>query len=410
MTGDFQASVLRITSGDPNNSRFGTGFVIHQDERYSYLLTCAHVVDDVGGPGQVLVGETTASVIAAGAADGLDLAVLRVEGLSDKPSLRLIASGKKGRSFTTAGFQVLTKQYLIRRLEGALGEQVGLEFRDQAERIEAWDLTIIDDYQLQPGYSGSPVVDQASGDVLAVVSHRHGEGKRGLAISVEALEKIWSDMPAALKADLERPGPPTRPASPPPPITVTPSPIQPIPQPRPDRGLPRVLLIGGVGAVVFILLAVLLGPLGGLLNGDRARPIAPGLVIDATPTPVVTLTPTAQPTDTPGVPWLGDITFAHRFDAYTFEIIDPAISFPAGTTEVHAIFEFGGISRDAVWKRIWYVDGNEAARKEEPWNEEPDGIFDLPLQNEGQPLPAGNWRLELYVNDGLLSAGNFSIE
>ena len=47
-----------------------------------------------------------------------------------------------------------------------------------------------DDY-LQPGYSGSPVIDKYSNTVLGVVSHRRGKGDKGLAISIEALSEIW---------------------------------------------------------------------------------------------------------------------------------------------------------------------------------------------------------------------------
>ncbi len=153
---------------------------------------------DVGGPDKVQVGGTTATVVASGADDGLDLAVLKCSTLAAIPALPLQASDQKGNQFTTAGFQLFGKEFLIRTLHGQLGEQVGLESRKRQTRIDAWDLQITDDYLLQPGYSGSPVINEASGHVLGIVSHRQGEGEKGLAISIQALATIWPKMPPQL--------------------------------------------------------------------------------------------------------------------------------------------------------------------------------------------------------------------
>lgn len=157
----------------------------------AYVLTCAHVVRDVGGKEKVKADSKPATVIASGEDDGLDLAVLQVDGLGGKSEINLQVSGKRESPFITAGFQLYDKAHLIRSLQGNLGEPVGLQSIRIGERIQAWDLRIDGDYSLQPGYSGSPVVDESSGCVLGIVSHRQGEGKRGLAISIEALEKIW---------------------------------------------------------------------------------------------------------------------------------------------------------------------------------------------------------------------------
>jgi hypothetical protein len=46
-------SVVLITSADVKNSRFGTGFIFRHQEDWTYLITCAHVVQDVGGNEQV---------------------------------------------------------------------------------------------------------------------------------------------------------------------------------------------------------------------------------------------------------------------------------------------------------------------------------------------------------------------
>jgi hypothetical protein len=192
MTVDLQASIVLITSSDRNNSRFGSGFVVRRSGGTAFILTCAHVIKDIGGAEQVIVDGVPATVIASGEDSSLDLAVVRAEGLWDKPPLSWRIAGEKGSPFLTAGFQLFGKDHLIRPLRGALGEQGGLQSVQFNERVQVWDLRILDDYTLQPGYSGSPVVDAASGDVIGVVSHRQGEGRSGLAISLAALAKIWT--------------------------------------------------------------------------------------------------------------------------------------------------------------------------------------------------------------------------
>jgi cold shock CspA family protein len=194
MSDSWQDSVVLIVSSDPNESHFGTGFVIGKHEQTTYLLTCAHVVRDVGGPDKIEINGSQARVIASSSENGADLAVLLIEKLLDVPLIPLLplySGSEKGKPFSTAGFQLDGKQYLIRTLHGTLGKQVGIQERGREDRIRAWDLEITDTYSLQPGYSGSPVVDEYN-RVIGVVNTRRGEGKTGAAIFIEALEKIWT--------------------------------------------------------------------------------------------------------------------------------------------------------------------------------------------------------------------------
>jgi tetratricopeptide (TPR) repeat protein len=199
MNEKLQNSVVLVTSSNPDIADFGTGFVIHRDDQAAYVLTCAHNVDVVGGQATVEVSSIQARVVALGSEDGIDLAVLRVTGL-DKVPLSLSVAGEKCKSFTTAGFQLYNKkEYLLRPLNGELDKQVLIGVTS-AKLIKGWDLKITDGDQLQLGYSGSPVVDGANGTVVGVIRTRQGDGKRGQAISVEALQKIWQEMPPGLLA------------------------------------------------------------------------------------------------------------------------------------------------------------------------------------------------------------------
>ncbi|HMR68094.1 MAG TPA: serine protease, partial [Anaerolineae bacterium] len=163
MPSDLQTSVVLISSRDPGINRFGTGFVIRQTPDATILVTCAHVIDDVGGPGNVDVEGQAGEVVALGAADELDMAVVRIPAQPGKPALELHSSGQTGSDIRTAGYQLFANRYLLRPLNGKLGEMVTLAVRGRADRVAAWDLLIEGDYKRQPGYSGSPVVDRSGG-------------------------------------------------------------------------------------------------------------------------------------------------------------------------------------------------------------------------------------------------------
>lgn len=187
----IQDSIVLITSTDSKNSRFGSGFIIHKSRAGTFILTCAHVVRDVGGVDKALVNGLPASIASSGDEKGIDLAVLKVEGLWQNLPLSLKGGGKAGKAITTQGFQKFDDGCMSRPLKGVLGHQVALQARQLNNRVTAWDLKILDDYALKPGYSGSPVIDEDSGEVLGIVSHRQGEGDYGVAVSIQVLDEIW---------------------------------------------------------------------------------------------------------------------------------------------------------------------------------------------------------------------------
>lgn len=192
----WQNSVVLVRSSDPGEQSFGTGFVIYKDEQATYVLTCAHVVRAVGGPSKIEVNGIQAWVVASSPEEGADLAVLRIEGLFALPSLPL--SVEKDESFSTVGFQQTGKQIINRVLHGTLGKQVWVHIAGQAtDPIQAWDLEITDKDPLQEGYSGSPVINEHN-HVIGVINTLRGDGARGMAIAIEAVAKIWLEMPRSL--------------------------------------------------------------------------------------------------------------------------------------------------------------------------------------------------------------------
>ncbi|MGK7944334.1 MAG: trypsin-like peptidase domain-containing protein [Microcystaceae cyanobacterium] len=186
---ELQESVLLITSTDPKNPRFGTGFVVRNRQGTVHVLTCAHVIRDVGGEDSVMVEGKKAWAIAVGEAQGLDLGVLRVEGLGRKREFKLGKGLERVSQFKTAGWQPYGKKHIIKAIGGTIGNS--LQFGSKGQRIKAWELKLDQESKLQSGYSGSPIVDQTSNKVLGIVSHKEGDGQKGLGIAIEELDKIW---------------------------------------------------------------------------------------------------------------------------------------------------------------------------------------------------------------------------
>ncbi len=91
MSRQLEKSIVLITSADDRKKNvIGTGFTFYREQNYTYLLTCAHVVEDVGGEESLLVDGISPEVVAMGDIQGFDLAVLRVENLN-YPLLQLIS-------------------------------------------------------------------------------------------------------------------------------------------------------------------------------------------------------------------------------------------------------------------------------------------------------------------------------
>ena len=63
------------------------------------------------------------------------------------------------------------------------------------EKATVWKLQI-QEGRLQKGYSGAPLVDSETDLVLGVTTNMEGKnGEEGTAISIEALRKIWREIP-----------------------------------------------------------------------------------------------------------------------------------------------------------------------------------------------------------------------
>ncbi|MGB5686694.1 MAG: serine protease, partial [Candidatus Electrothrix sp.] len=193
-------AVFLLTCADPDKKKvFGTGFAVaHRDEQL-YLLTCAHVVDDLNR--KVMANGYEAEIVETGSRDTIDLALLRIsyKNKETPPLLNRANRGKPDKRFQLCGyglFRGAKDNHARREIQGSLGEDLGLTFDVGKSSIEAWELKIDPDdplSKLQPGYSGSPLCDE-DGRLIGVVSHEGGGGKFGYAVGISNLQTIYPEI------------------------------------------------------------------------------------------------------------------------------------------------------------------------------------------------------------------------
>lgn len=188
----LDATVL-ITSSDPMRAGFGSGFVVRRTGDTAYIVTCAHVVRDVG-VGSLLVNEAIGIVVVTGDHLKLDLAVIKVENFPGESTLSVCQQDSEmpKQDIQLAGFQSIdrkSKNFFKQKLNGTLTGITQITAKSPYHPARAWKFTLTEG-DVQDGYSGSPVINPSTKDVLGIVSHRMQEGV-GIAISIEQLDRIW---------------------------------------------------------------------------------------------------------------------------------------------------------------------------------------------------------------------------
>jgi hypothetical protein len=134
----------------------------------------------------------------------------------------------------------------------------------------------------------------------------------------------------------------------------------------------------------------------------------------ATSSPVPTETPTSiPPTATPSpVPLgpapseaqMGPIEFATEITSPPIKAVNSGEVFSPGT-EIYAVYTYQGMQNGTYFTAVWYRNGSEVARDERAWEWGWQGRSYSFLTPPG----AGEYKLELYVNDSLLASGSFEI-
>lgn len=200
-------SIVLVYSDDEDiKSGFGTGFVIHQDQTLAYCATCAHVVENLREYNKgVNINGLPGKVLYTGLSYGIDLAIISVSNLINKRVISLDnASPNRGDLMSMFGFYSLHRNInpVLREIQGSLGDRILLTSESYEQQYTAWDIEITGSHNLQPGYSGSPVINNETGSVIGIVSYRTGSGNSGVAISTDHIKE--AAMGLGIKVQVER--------------------------------------------------------------------------------------------------------------------------------------------------------------------------------------------------------------
>jgi hypothetical protein len=157
---------------------------------------------------------------------------------------------------------------------------------------------------------------------------------------------------------------------------------------------------------------------GSELATAKATPASP---IVPTSTPTSLPSPTSRPPTTTPVPpsptltpisqtapagvEMGPISFAADINNRR-EPISPTTVFSDTIERVYAVFPFSGMQAGLRWTQVWYFDDQEFIRDEGAWEW---GVQDRSYVYI-KPVGAGDYRLDLYVGDDLISSAEFAIQ
>ncbi len=189
---DWTRHVVLITSGD--GKRHGSGFVARRAGVVAHVVTCAHVVSDLGDAALEANGRP-AKVLWDGTKDGIDLAVLAAEGLTEEP-LTLTRRAAPGDAVVAVGFTQVDRGRRATACAATIREATQLTY-DPAKVVKkhaGWLLTVDVD-GVTDGFSGGPVVAADTGLVIGVLGLR-GKGTAD-AIAIGNLA-AWKDAPPAI--------------------------------------------------------------------------------------------------------------------------------------------------------------------------------------------------------------------
>ncbi len=190
---DWTRHVVLITSAD--GKRHGSGFVARRAGVVAHVVTCAHVVGDLGDG--LLANGRPAKVLWDGTKDGIDLAVLAADGLTEEP-LTLTRGAAVGDAVVAVGFTQVDRGRRATAVPATIREATQLTY-DPARVVKkhaGWLLGVADD-GITDGFSGGPVVHADTGLVIGVLGLR-GAGTADV-IGIANLA-AWRDAPGAVSA------------------------------------------------------------------------------------------------------------------------------------------------------------------------------------------------------------------
>ena len=193
---DWTKVVYRIEGADAGHRGQGTGFVCARASGAVLVVTCWHLVREIGREHLRIQG-LPCELVSDDGDDDLDLAVLRVPGLACAAPLTVAPGGDTDLMIETFGYEPVG-----RPLSGTLGAKTSRP-HTTGQDVPAWDYYLREGAraleQIKDGYSGAPVCDARTHRVVAVITHRQGTDK-GFAIDIGNLPRVYPPAAAWLVA------------------------------------------------------------------------------------------------------------------------------------------------------------------------------------------------------------------
>jgi len=137
------------------------------------------------------------------------------------------------------------------------------------------------------------------------------------------------------------------------------------------------------------------------VTSDTATPApAPSLPISPVETPTANVE-----TPLPAGAQIGPIAFSTQVTGRR-QAISPTTVFSDTASRIYAVFPYRGMHNGMTWSQVWYFNGVEFNRGQDTWDW---GVTDLSYVFT-KVVGVGTYRLELYVNNTLLSSGEFAVQ
>ncbi len=87
---------------------------------------------------------------------------------------------------------------------------------------------------------------------------------------------------------------------------------------------------------------------------------------------------------------------------------NPAYMLPSGISEAYGFFDYENMRDGLPWSRTWYYEGEQVASGSGTWDEGTSGSTWVGLTADA-PLDPGTYRLELFVEELLVAASDFTV-
>ncbi len=181
------ASILSIES--KNNQSFGTGFVIYNDKKGSYIITASHVIDEVEVP---MIENREVEVIVQKTFS--DLALLYLEGIFLEP-LPLQISHCSGE-VKIIGFSCFAKKSVQKMtLKGRIQEEfIEVQSKENEASTLVRKIFADKDFHFERGNSGSPVFCTETNKVIAMVGYKE-KNSVAFAMDIASVQNISKEIP-----------------------------------------------------------------------------------------------------------------------------------------------------------------------------------------------------------------------